>query len=92
MSLYEELMDASVYASLEMADMLRRAADFVASQEDEDELLENAPDLLNALKNLTSAFLSHTNWNGDLPSEIIEANAAIAIEILAKRQYLVGQI
>jgi hypothetical protein len=37
-----------------------------------------APELLDALQAITSAFLSHTQWNGEPPEEVKAARAAIA--------------
>ena len=41
-------------------------------------LIAAAPELLEALKALDSAFMSHTLWNGEPPVEIVQARAAIA--------------
>jgi len=35
------------------------------------------PELLGVLRALVSAFMSHTQWNGEPPAEIIAARAAI---------------
>lgn len=37
-----------------------------------------APELLEALKNLKSAFITHTQWNGEPINEVAIANALIA--------------
>jgi len=37
-----------------------------------------APELLDVAQKLVSAFMSHTQWNGDPPAEIMQARAVIA--------------
>ena len=41
-------------------------------------LIATAPELLEALKNLKSAFIAHTQWNGEPINEVAIANALIA--------------
>ena len=41
-------------------------------------LIAAAPELLEALKKLRSAFIVHTNWNGDPLAEVADANRVIA--------------
>ena len=40
-------------------------------------LIAAAPDLLEALIALRGAFMSHTQWSGDPPTEVVAADAAI---------------
>lgn len=46
--------------------------------QDTGEYAEAYEAMLDALKNLRSAFMAHTNWAGDLPAEIVAADKAIA--------------
>lgn len=43
-----------------------------------DQLVERVKELEGALRDLSSAFMVHTRWNGDPPAEVAQARSAIS--------------
>ena len=56
----------------------KAAVQAIATQNATARLWHAAPDLLVALENITAAFMSHTQWAGEPPAEVLAARAAIA--------------
>lgn len=42
------------------------------------QLVERVKELEGALRDLSSAFMAHTRWNGDPPAEVAQARAALS--------------